>query len=97
MESTKLTLNVKTKSLPLVKKYAKTHQTSVSKLVQELFDRIVEKVQKEEEEDPLLVKIKNTEMPDWIKNLSIGTKVDLPEDFDYKEAKYEYLKEKYGL
>jgi hypothetical protein len=37
------------------------------------------------------------EIPDWIKKLSVTPKVDLPDDVDYKELKYEYLKERYGL
>jgi hypothetical protein len=44
-----------------------------------------------------LEKIKQMEIPDWIKKLSIGSKINLPENVDYKDLKYEYLKEKYGL
>jgi hypothetical protein len=94
MESTKLTLSVKAASLPSVKEYAKRQHTSVSKLVQEFFDSIVEK---EEKEDPLLERYKNMEISPWIKELSGVLKGKYPDDMDYKDMKYEYLKDKYGL
>ncbi len=94
MASTKLTLNVQSYSLPIVKEYAKRQHTSVSKLVQELFDSIVEKEQKE---DPLLEKLKNIELSDDIKALTGILKGKVPDDMDYKDLKYEYFKDKYGL
>jgi len=94
MENTKLTLNVKSYSLPVVKEYAKRQHTSVSKLVQEFFDEIVEK---EKKEDPLLEKLKHIELSDNIKALSGILKGKYPDDMDYKDMKYEYLKDRYGL
>ena len=94
MESTKLTLSVKSASLPAIKKYAKEQHTSVSKLVQDFFDEIVEK---EKKEDPLLERLKTIELSDEIKALTGILKGKYPEDMDYKDMKYEYLKDRYGL
>jgi Family of unknown function (DUF6364) len=93
MGAAKLTLTVKEESLPFVKKYAKRQHTSVSKLVQNLFDDITEK--EKSQPDPILEKYKDVEMPQWIKNLSADIKIDPTVDYD--EVKYEYLKKKYGL
>ncbi|MBD1364815.1 hypothetical protein IDJ77_13420 [Mucilaginibacter sp. ZT4R22] len=94
MESIKLTLSVKSASLPAIKKYAKEKHTSVSKLVQDFFDEIVEKDKKE---DPLLERLKNIELSDDIKALTGVLKGKYPDDMDYKDMKYEYLKDRYGL
>ena len=94
MESTKLTLSVKSDSVPRIKEYAKRQHTSVSKLVQEYFDKIEEQ---EKKEDPLLEKYKNIEIPQWIQDLTGILKGKYPEDMDYDEIKYEYFKEKYDL
>jgi hypothetical protein len=94
MESTKLTLSVKSDSVPRMKEYAKRKHTSVSKLVQEYFDKIEEQ---EKKEDPLVEKYKNTEIPEWIQSLTGILKGKYPDDMDYKEMKYEYFKEKYDL
>jgi hypothetical protein len=93
MAATKLTLSVKSDSLPLVKKYAKRQHTSVSKLVQNLFDSIAEK--EKDQVDPLIEKYKNAEIPDWIKQLVIA-KEPIP-DFDHKAEYHKHLEEKYGL
>ncbi|MDB5155306.1 MAG: hypothetical protein JWR50_13 [Mucilaginibacter sp.] len=95
MAATKLTLSVKSDSLPLVKEYAKRQHTSVSKLVQRLFDDIAEK--EKNQVDPLLEKYKNVEISGWIKDLTGILKGKYPEDMDYKDMKYEYLKDKHGL
>jgi hypothetical protein len=95
MGATKLTLSVKGDSLPFVKRYAKRQSTSVSKLVQNLFDDIAEK--EKGHEDPLFEKYKNTEIPDWIKELTGILKGKYPDDMDYKDMKWEYLKDRHGL
>jgi len=94
MESTKLTLSVKADSLSLVKEYAKRQHTSVSKLVQEFFEGIAEQ---EKKDDPIKEKYKNVELSENIKALTGILKGKYPEDMDYKDMKYEYLKDKYGL
>jgi len=92
--ATKLTLSVKSESLPAIKRYAKKKHTSVSKLVQDFFDEIVKE---ETKEDDLLERLKTIELSDNIKALSGILKGSYPEDMDYKDMKYEYLKDKYGL
>lgn len=94
MESTKLTLSVKSASLPAIKRYAKAQHTSVSKLVQDFFDKIVEK---EEEVDPFLEKLKSIELSDNIKALSGILKGKYPDDVNIWDVKYEYLKKKNEL
>ncbi|MDN3581723.1 DUF6364 family protein [Mucilaginibacter flavus] len=94
MESTKLTLSVKSDSVPRIKEYAKRQHTSVSKLVQEYFDKIEEQ---EKKEDPLLEKYKNIEIPEWIQSLTGILKGKYPDDMNYDDMKYEYFKEKYDL
>lgn len=92
----KLTLSVEPDKIEKAKRYALQQHTSISKLFSEFIASVVVK-EETIKEDPFLAKIKEMEIPDWIKKLSEGPKVDLPEDVDYKEMKYEYLKEKYGL
>ncbi|MDB5145392.1 MAG: hypothetical protein JWQ66_4105 [Mucilaginibacter sp.] len=95
MAATKLTLSVKPDSLPLVKKYAKRKHTSVSKLVQQFFDSIVE--EEKGPEDPFLKRIREMEIPDDIKALTGILKGKVPDNINLWDAKYEYLKEKYDL
>ena len=47
--------------------------------------------------DPLLEKLKTYVIPDEVKALTGILKGKYPDDMDYKDMKYEYLKEKYGL
>jgi hypothetical protein len=93
MESTKLTLNVRSQSLPVVKEYAKRQKTSLSKLVQQLFDEIVEN---QKQEDLIKEKYKNVEIPEWIQQLT-GVAKDTNPNMSYDDMKYEYFKEKYDL
>jgi len=95
MAATKLTLSVKSDSLPLIKKYAKRERTSVSKLVQQFFDELVEK--EKEYESPVLEKYKDVVISDDIKALRGILKGKYPDDITLWDAKYEYLKEKYDL
>jgi hypothetical protein len=95
MAATKLTLSVESDSLPLVKRYAKRQHTSVSKLVQQLFDEIA--TRESHSKDPLLEKLKSYDIPEDIKFLTGILKGKYPDDMDYKDMKYEYLKEKHGL
>jgi len=95
MATTKLTLSVKTDSLPWVKKYAKRKHTSVSKIVQQLFDGIAQ--EENHIENAVLEKYKNIEISDNIKALTGILKGKVPDDINLWDAKYEYLKEKYDL
>ncbi len=78
MESIKLTLSVKSDSLPLVKQYAKRRHTSVSKLVQQFFDTIIEK--DEEQKNSVLEKYKDVVISDDIKALTGILKGKYPDD-----------------
>ncbi|BAU53309.1 DUF6364 family protein [Mucilaginibacter gotjawali] len=94
MATTKLTLSVDEDTINLAKHLASENNTSVSRLFKRLINEFPKK---ENPTDPILEKYKNVEIPGWIKDLSIKTKIDLPANVDYKDLKYEYLKEKYGL
>ncbi len=93
MATTKLTLSIEAKTIEKAKQYAKKQHTSLSKL----FTNFVNEVagESKNEDDPLLKKIKEAEISDTVKALT-GI-IKLPDDFDFKEAKYQYLKEKYGV
>jgi hypothetical protein len=95
MESTKLTLSVKSDSLPLVKKYAKRQHTSVSKLVQQFFDGIIEK--EGGQKDALPEKFNDVIISEDIKGLSGILKGKYPDNITLWDAKYGYLKEKHDL
>jgi len=94
MGAAKLTLTVKEESLPFVKKYAKRQHTSVSKLVQNLFDDIAEK--EKNHPDPILEKYKHLTIPRWIEDLT-GIIKDTDPTMSYDDIKFAYFKEKYDL
>lgn len=94
MENTKLTLNVKAHSLPAVKQFAKRQHTSLSKIVQRLFDEIAEQ---EESADAFLNKIKQEPVAPEIAALRGILKGKVPDDVNLWDYKYEYLKDKHGL
>ena len=91
----KLTLSIEPEKIAKAKNYASKHHTSISKLFSDFLTDIT--AVEDLEEDPLLEKLKQMEVPDWIKELSVTSKMKIPENTDYKDLKYEYLKEKYGL
>lgn len=90
----KLTLNIEPDQIERVKRYALKHHTSVSKLFSEIINKITENEEKLED-NVLLEKYKNVEVPEWIKELT-GI-VKLPEGVTYDDVRYSYLKDKYGL
>ena len=94
MATSKLTLSVQADTIERAKQYARRNHTSLSKIVQTLLNDIAKE---EVKEDLLIEKYKNAEFPDWINELTGVLKGKYPEDMDYKDMKYEYLKEKYGL
>jgi hypothetical protein len=94
MENTKLTLSVDKDTIQLAKEIAADDHISVSKLFKTLINEIAKKRKKK---DPLLEKLKAYEIPDDIKSLTGVLKGKYPDDMDYKDMKYEYLKEKYDL
>ena len=77
----KLTLNVDKNVIEQAKEYAKSHQISLSRLVESYLASLVEKKDRETEITPL------------VKSLS-GV-IELDKDFDYKESYTDFLMEKY--
>ncbi|MFD1257955.1 DUF6364 family protein [Mucilaginibacter terrae] len=95
MAASKLTLSVEPDLIAKAKRYANKHHISVSKLFS---DFVNEKVHQEiNDENPVLKKFEHIELSENIKKLTGILKGKVPEDFDLKEAKHEFLKEKYGL
>ncbi|GAA4319599.1 hypothetical protein GCM10023149_18390 [Mucilaginibacter gynuensis] len=91
MATTKLTLSADKETIQLAKRIASESNISVSKLFKNLVTEIAKKKSKK---DPLLEKLKSTEMPDWIQQLTL---VDKPTpDFDHKAEYGKHLEEKYG-
>lgn len=85
----KLTLNIEPALIDQMKKVAKKRNTSVSKIVENIFRKEVEI-----EKEPFRMKTME-ELPDWIKQLSISG--DPVPDFDHKAEYGKHLEEKYGL
>jgi hypothetical protein len=61
-----------------------------------LFKKLIRAADAEKtKNDPVLEKIRNTEVPDWVKQLVV---VDKPTpDFDHKAEYRKHLEEKYGV
>lgn len=83
--NTKLTLSLDQAVIKRAKEYAKERHVSLSKMVEEL-----------------LVAVTHPNTESHHKKLSdvdklVGMLEDPGPDFDYKQARYEYLKKKYGL
>ena len=78
----KLTLSLDPSVINKAKKYANEHKESLSQLVENYFKIITSKT-----ETP------QPKISPLIKEL-IGS-IKVPDDFNYKKAKYDYLKEKY--
>jgi len=94
MATTKLTLSVDRDTIDLAKQLASENNISVSRLFKKL---IREFPKKTKVTDPILEKYKDVEIPAWIKDLSVKTKIDLQANVNYKDLKYKYLKENYKL
>ena len=92
MAQVKLTLSADEETVQLAKFVASEDNISVSKLFKKLITDFAEKKHKK---DPLLEKIRSTEVPDWIKQLVV---VDKPTpDFDHKAEYHKHIEEKYGI
>ena len=79
--NTKLTLSVDQKIIEEIKSYAKQHQVSLSKMVENYFNFVVQKTQ-----------LKNTTSA-LVEELT-GI-INLPKNFNEKEEYYDFLSEKY--
>ena len=94
MATVKLTLSVDKDTIQTAKRVALESNMSVSKLFKKLMTEVDKKKGKK---DSLLEKLKSYEIPDDIKSLTGILKGKFPDDIDYKQIRYEYLKEKYDL
>jgi len=94
MATGKLTLSADRDTIELAKSLASDDNISVSKLFKTL---ITDLAKRRNKKDPILEKYKDLVISDEIKALTGILKGKYPEDMDYKEMKYEYLKDKYGL
>jgi len=87
---TKLTLKLDKEIIELAKEYVKDQGTSLSKFIEDYLRRKVKpKTYPENEELHPLVR-------EMLASFNDEGSVDVPEDFDYKKAKAEYLIKKYG-
>jgi len=77
----KLTLSLNHQVIELAKKYAKSNNTSLSKLIENYLGTLTSQINEEIEITPLVE--------------SLSGIIDLPKDFDYKKSKQEFLKKKY--
>lgn len=94
MATTKLTLSADEQTIELAKKIASEDNISVSKLFKQLLNDFSKKRKKQ---DPLLERYKNMDISEDIKALRGILKGKVPDDVDYKDLKWEYLKERHGL
>lgn len=95
MAASKLTLSIDSELIKKAKSYATKHHTSVSKLFSDFVSEVTKSEKKADQ--ALLEKFAHVEVPEQIKAITGILKGKLPENFELKDAKYEYLKEKYGL
>lgn len=79
----KLTLSLNHRVIEKAKKYAKLHSTSLSRMIESYFESLTSQQKDNVEVDitPLVE--------------SLCGVIQLPDDFDYKEARTKYLKEKH--
>jgi hypothetical protein len=95
MAASKLTLSIDSELIEKAKGYASKHHTSVSKLFSDFVNQMTKSETKEDQ--LLLDKFAHVEIPEQIKAITGILKGKVPESFELKDAKYEYLKDKYGL
>ncbi len=78
----KLTVRLNQQIIKKAKRYAKTHDTSLSKMIETYFDSLTSKEKDEHTETTPLVK-------------SLSGVIELPQDFDYEKSRLKYLQKKY--
>lgn len=84
---TKLTLKLNKRTIERAKRYAKKHNTSLSKLLERYLDNIIK-----EESDDIGSDI---EISPLVKSMT-GI-ASLPDNVNYKDLYHDHLEEKYGL
>lgn len=82
MMNTKLTLNLNAEIIQEAKKYAKSQQVSLSKLVENYLNSLISEESNDEDQ-----------ISDFVKSMS--TKTKLPADFDAKKERLTHLEKKY--
>ncbi|MCI0751518.1 MAG: DUF6364 family protein [Flammeovirgaceae bacterium] len=80
--TTKLTLSINSKVIESAKRYSRKRGVSLSRIVEEYLVKVSKPVKKPK--DFSIMELK-------------GILGKVPHDFDYDQAKYQYLKEKYKL
>ena len=79
--NTKLTLSLDQKIIEEIKSYAKKHQVSLSKMVENYFNFVVQKTEFEAKTSALVNELTGI--------------ITLPKNFNEKEEYYDFLSEKY--
>ena len=79
---TKLTLRLNGKVIERAKIYARSHKTSLSKMIESYLDSVTK--QKKEEKNHITPLVE-----------SLSGVIDLPDDFDYKKEYRDFLTDKY--
>ncbi len=82
---TKLTLKLNKQVIDKAKKYAASHNKSLSRMIESYLKTLVEKEKPHSNND--------IEISPFVKSLKTGVKI--PADYDYKKAYTDYLAEKY--
>jgi hypothetical protein len=82
MMNTKLTLNLNAEIIHEAKTYAKSHQVSLSKLIENYLNSLISEKRNDDDQ-----------ISDFVKSMS--TKTKLPMDVDLKKDRLNYLEEKY--
>jgi hypothetical protein len=82
MMNTKLTLNLDAEIIIEAKTYAKSHQVSLSKLIENYLNSLISDKRNDEDQ-----------ISDFVKSMSTRTK--LPADFDAKKERLTHLEKKY--
>jgi hypothetical protein len=90
---TKLTLKLDKEVIELAKEYVKERGTSLSKFIE---DYLRKQVKPEEKEYVDIYEGLSPEVREIAMSFKDEGKISLPEDFDYKKAKADYLLKKYG-
>ena len=85
----KLTLNIEPALINQIKEVAKKKNTSLSKITENLFKRVVQN-----EREPFRMK-SDSELSDWVKELTITG--DPVPDIDHKTEYHKHLEEKYAV
>ena len=82
--NTKLTLRLNDNVIERAKIYARSHNISLSKMIESYLDRLTKQNEEEKKKVPITPLVE-----------SLSGVIELPADFDYKKEYRNYLEEKY--